>query len=88
MNTVIITIRNGHITGRKVGDPSTNKGLEFLRNLVPESGDEINYITKTATGKTLRSSSVYFRNSNEQIYWLFVYQSGYFPAFNCREQPS
>ncbi len=63
----IITIRNGHITGRKVGDPSTNKGLEFLRNLVPESGDEINYITKTATGKTLRSSSVYFRNSNEQI---------------------
>ena len=63
----IIAIRNGHITGRKVGDPSTNKGLEFLRNLTPESGDELNYITKTSTGKTLRSSSVYFRNSSEQI---------------------
>ncbi|MEM9423912.1 MAG: helix-turn-helix transcriptional regulator [Spirochaetota bacterium] len=63
----IIAIRNGHITGRKVGDPSTNKGLEFLRNPNPERGDEIGYITKTATGKTLRSSSIYFRNSSQEV---------------------
>ena len=63
----IIAIRNGHVTGRKVGDPSTNKGLEFLRDPNPERGDEIGYITKTRGGKTLRSSSIYFRDSRGRV---------------------
>lgn len=63
----IIAIRNGHVTGRNVGDPSTNKGLEFLRDPNPERGDEIGYITKTRNGKTLRSSSIYFRDPDGRV---------------------
>lgn len=63
----IIAIRNGHITGRNVGGPSTNKGLEFLRDPNPERGDEIGYITKTRSGKTLRSSSIYFRDPDGRV---------------------
>ena len=63
----IIAIRNGHITNRKVGDSSTNKGLEFVRHQDRANGDQLGYITKTKNGKTLRSSSIYFRNSENQV---------------------
>jgi len=31
LESSIIAIINGHVTGRKVGDPSSNLGLEVLR---------------------------------------------------------
>jgi predicted transcriptional regulator YheO len=55
--------RNGHITGRKIGDPGTNLGLEILRgNEV--NGNKFNYITQTKEGRILRSSSWYMKNSD------------------------
>lgn len=57
----IVAIENGHITGRKVGDSSTNLGLEALRKGAEDS-DILNYMSMTKDGKTLRSSSVYIRN--------------------------
>ncbi|OCT10508.1 hypothetical protein A8709_11955 [Paenibacillus pectinilyticus] len=57
----IVAIANGHITGRKVGDPGTNLGLELLRgNHV--NGNKFNYLTQTKTGRILRSSSMYMKN--------------------------
>lgn len=55
----IVDIRNGHITGRKVGDCGSNLGLEVIRGTV-KNGDRYNYITHTKDGKVLRSSSIYF----------------------------
>ena len=55
----IVDIRNGHITGRKVGDCGSNLGLEVIRGTVKD-GDKYNYITHTKDGKILRSSSIYF----------------------------
>lgn len=62
----IVDIRNGQITGRKVGDCGSNLGLEVLRgtNL---NGDRYNYITHTRDAKVLRSSSTYFRNSKNEV---------------------
>ncbi|RIV26175.1 transcriptional regulator [Alicyclobacillaceae bacterium I2511] len=57
----IVAIENGHITGRKIGDSSTNLGLEALRKKAQES-DIYNYMSRTKDGKTLRSSSIYIRN--------------------------
>lgn len=57
----IVAIENGHITGRKVGDPGTNLGLELLRGST-EDGNKINYITQTRDGRLLRSTSLYMRN--------------------------
>lgn len=62
----IVDIRNGHITGRKIGDCGSNLGLEVLRgNTV--NGDRYNYITHTKDAKILRSSSLYIRNGDKVI---------------------
>ncbi|CAN7751465.1 helix-turn-helix transcriptional regulator [Paenibacillus sp. LjRoot56] len=62
----IVAIANGHITGRKVGDPGTNLGLELLRgNHV--NGNKFNYLTQTKDGRILRSSSMYMKNKAGKI---------------------
>jgi len=60
----IISIRNGHITGRKVGDCGTNLGLEVLKGV---SGDKYNYVTHSKDGKILRSSSMYIKNDDGKV---------------------
>ena len=60
----IVSIRNGHVTGRKVGDCGTNLGLEVLKG---NTGDKYNYITHTKDGKILRSSSMYIKNSEDKV---------------------
>lgn len=64
-DSTIIAIENGHITGRNVGDPGSNLGLEVLRGSVKE-GDRYNYLTQTKKGKILRSSTVYIKNKNQE----------------------
>lgn len=59
----IAAIENGHVTGRKIGDCTTNLGLEVLRGTVSD-GDTYNYLTQTKDGRILKSSSVYFHDSN------------------------
>ncbi len=63
-NHTIVSIRNSHITQRKVGDCGTNLGLEVLKGKV---GDQYNYITHTKDGKILRSSSMYIRNNEGEV---------------------
>ncbi|MFW0766650.1 helix-turn-helix transcriptional regulator [Trabulsiella odontotermitis] len=66
LESSIIAIINGHVTGRKVGDPSSNLGLEVLRG-TDVNGDRHNYFTQTREGKTLRSTSIYIRDNNQQV---------------------
>jgi len=65
-NHTIIDIRNGHVTGREIGDCGSNLGLEVLRGSVV-NGDRYNYITHTKDGKVLRSSSLYYYNDNNKV---------------------
>ena len=58
----IVDIRNGHVTGPSVGGCTTNIGFEILKGTV-EAKDEFNYLTYASNGKILRSSSIYFKNS-------------------------
>ncbi len=66
LDSTIIAIENGHVTGRQVGGPTTNLGLEALRthDLTP---DRFNYLSHTKDGRVLRSSSIYFRNDAGMI---------------------
>ncbi|WP_058914275.1 helix-turn-helix transcriptional regulator [Entomohabitans teleogrylli] len=66
LESSIVAIINGHVTGRQVGDPSSNLGLEVLRGS-DVNGDRHNYFTQTRDGKTLRSTSVYIRNGNKHV---------------------
>ncbi len=61
----IVAIENGHVTGRKVGGPGTNLGLELLSGNVKQ-GNKYNYFVQTPDGKILRSSSIYIYNKNKQ----------------------
>lgn len=60
--SVIVAIENGHITGRSVGDSGTNLGMEVMRGTDRE-GDKYNYLTQTKSGRLLRSTTMYIRNS-------------------------
>ncbi len=57
----IYAIVNGHVSGRSVGGPSTNLGIEVLRD---ESADHnaFGYRGRTVDGRELVSSSVYYRD--------------------------
>ncbi len=64
--STIIWIENGHVTGRRVGGPTTNLGLEAMRSGTL-SPDRYNYRTRTKDGRTLRSTSIYFRNRTGEL---------------------
>lgn len=61
----IIDIRNGHITGRTVGGCGSELGLQAMRGTMSmDSCINSNYINYTRDGTILRSSTLYFKNSN------------------------
>lgn len=62
----IVAIYNGHVTGRDIGGGGTNAGLEILRGTaMPE--DQYGYINYTRDGRTLRTSSKYFRGEDGKV---------------------
>jgi predicted transcriptional regulator YheO len=54
----IIKIRNGHVTGRKVGDPLTDLGLKMIKDA--EKGLEMtgNYNPRNQSGHLLKSNAI------------------------------
>jgi predicted transcriptional regulator YheO len=66
MEHTITAIENGHVTGRHVGGPSTNRGLELLRKEA-EDHNEFGYRARTGDGRELRCSSVYFRDPDGHV---------------------
>lgn len=62
----IIAIANSHITGRKVGDTLDALGFQLLKT--PPPGDLLNYRTKAKDGKVLRSSTVFLRDENGEVF--------------------
>lgn len=58
--STIVAIENGHVTGRKVGDSSTNLGLEVMKGSTGGE-DKYSYITQAKDGKVLKSTTIYLR---------------------------
>ena len=66
----IIKIENGHVTGRKVGDPITDFALVALKKggFGEQKDDKVlNYETKTKDGKIIKSCSVLVKDENNII---------------------
>ena len=61
----IIAIRHGHISGRQVGWPLTDLAIRLLKN--NESDSIVNYRGKTKDGKMLRSSTHIIKDFSGQI---------------------
>jgi len=64
----IIAIKNGHISGRKVGGPLTDLGLQLLRDKAYNTRDAlVNYPARTRDGKPLRSSTFFIKDDDGAI---------------------
>jgi len=63
----IIKIRNGHVTGRKVGDSMTDAGLEMVKE--KDKGILVvgNYNSRTKSGKLLKSNAINIRNPKGKL---------------------
>jgi len=64
----VIAIKNGHVTGRKVGSPMTDLGLYFLKSdLFKDTEFIANYQTESKDGKKLKSTSIFIRDNKKKI---------------------
>ena len=58
----IVAIENGHVSGRHLGDGPSHIVLEALHDAPGKLEDRPPYLTKTADGKLLKSSTIFIRN--------------------------
>lgn len=72
-NRSIIAIANNHVSGREVGAPLTNVALKILMDKSYESQDyRLHYCGVSATGKTLRSSTLFIKQNGRLIGMLCI----------------
>ncbi len=68
----IVAIENGHVTGRKLGDGPSHVVLEALHAGEERLEDRLAYLTKTADGKILKSSTVFIRDDHGHTVGIFA----------------
>ncbi|MBB6214867.1 putative transcriptional regulator YheO [Anaerosolibacter carboniphilus] len=62
----IIAIENGHVTGRSLGSPMTEVGLQAIRK--GNTNDSIlNYTGKSTDGRALKSSTMFINDESGQV---------------------
>lgn len=64
-NHTIVDIRNGYLTGRKIGGSGTNLGLEVL-NGKDQDGNRFNYVSTPGTAE-FSGLPPYFRNDEGKV---------------------
>lgn len=67
----IVYIENGHISNRKIGDGPSSVVLETLSRDASQIQDRLSYLTKTEDGRILKSSTMYIREENQTIAYIF-----------------
>jgi predicted transcriptional regulator YheO len=71
INSSIVAIENGHVTGRKVGDGPSPVVLEALKNTSAIPKDHLNYTMRTRCGRTLRCSTIYVPDEQGELAAIF-----------------
>jgi predicted transcriptional regulator YheO len=68
MDNSVVAIRNGHVSGREVGAPTTNLALKLIKNGKYGDSDFLsNYKGQADDGKTLRSSTYFIRDNRKKL---------------------
>ncbi|MBQ1410931.1 MAG: transcriptional regulator [Oscillospiraceae bacterium] len=68
----LVVIENGQVTGRKPGAGPSQAVLEQLRRAAGEpTVDRLSYMTKTSSGKLLKSSTVCLRGEDGKVSAIF-----------------
>lgn len=60
-------IVNGHVTGRSIGDGPSQVVIDTLKHRKSAITDHLGYRTLTKDGKTLKSSTVFLRDDDDNI---------------------
>lgn len=68
----IVAIENGHVSGRKLGDGPSHVVLEALHADKSPLTDRLSYLTRTADGKVLKSSTVFIRDAEGRATGVFA----------------
>ena len=68
----IVAIENGHVTGRRLGDGPSHVVLEALHADGAQLDDRLSYLTRTADGKILKSSTVFIRDDDGRAVGVFA----------------
>lgn len=63
----IIAIENGQISGRRIGDGSSVIAAEAMEEADKKHEDRLAYLTRTHDGKTLKSTSLFIRDSRGKV---------------------
>ncbi|MCT4565857.1 MAG: PAS domain-containing protein [Maledivibacter sp.] len=66
MESSIVAIKNGHVTGRSVGSPMTEVGLKAVRKGSIKD-NIINYTGKSLEGRALKSSTMFIKDENDVV---------------------
>ena len=69
LDSSIVAIENGHVSGRKVGDGPSHVVLEALQG--GSTQDRLSYLTKTRDGKTLKSTTIFIQDENKRAIGIF-----------------
>ena len=67
----IVYIENGEVSNRHAGDGPSGIVLETLRSDPAKVRDRLAYLTKTADGRILKSSTMYIRDERGNIAYIF-----------------
>jgi len=66
LQSSIIAIENGHVTGRSVGSPMTEVGLKAIKK-GDTTDNIINYTGKSTDGRALKSSTMFIKDEFEKV---------------------
>lgn len=67
----IQVIVNGHVTGRQIGDGPSQVVIDTLKHRKSSITDHLGYRTVTKDGRTLKSSTVFLRDEDQNIIGIF-----------------
>jgi len=66
----IIYIKNGHVSGRQVGDGPSKVVLETIHKNPDFQEDHLGYLTRTSDGRILKSSTMFIRDDDSNIRYI------------------
>lgn len=71
LESSIVYIENGHVSNRKLGDGPSSVVFETLNSDASKVQDRLSYLTKTEDGRILKSSTMFIREEDNHISYIF-----------------
>lgn len=71
LESSIVYIENGHVSNRKLGDGPSSVVFETLNSDASKVQDRLSYLAKTEDGRILKSSTMFIREEDNHISYIF-----------------